>query len=400
MRNDARAVGSVDKALDMIKRDYLDEEGFIVQKNRDGGDSLNRLGHLYFLLSLLGYDQDLHGRTLRNGFQAQLAKLTVTPGLYRRHWDKNKWYYNEQTTSRDQYTPIVITAGLLGDIEVIKDIIEYLTRNGCYPNSDLLLPGNVAELLRGRGNISSLQPFNKYSLADLDCAQVYMARFRAMRHVGPAPSDSGSDDLNTTLTLLYGLTVNPTSNLEAAAYEYFNANQKPIERLKYYFRPENNGPPLDDVYEVAIQKVLQQHPLKQINESSGCNVKMSEIMKWIADKAWKRVKVCSKPFDKRFKQDVTKVDFDFTNEYLALTIGVMAICKTSQSALIESEGNLDGEIKLRVNLGTCQVENAKANLKVKVKGPFGMDIPIASLEKNIKKEAQLQLQKVCCPNKK
>jgi hypothetical protein len=405
----------VEKALEEIKTNFLDEEGFIVQKDRDGGDSLNRLGHLYSLLFLLGRPEDLQGRPLAEGFRAQLAKVTVHPGLYRRHWDKQKWYYNENTTSRDQYTPVVIAAGLLGEKQINTDIIGYLKQNGSYPNTipngdppgppkapDILLPGNAADLWRGGGDISGLSPFGQFALAELDCAQVYMSRFRALRQVGDG-ADSGSDDLNLTISLLYGLSQNPTENLYAAAYEYFNAEQKPIDRLRYYFRPSSGAPPLADVYKVAIEKVLQQHPLKPTSESDVCKAKVSQMMQVIADKAWKSLKICDGlktkvgpvtiGIDKPFNQTVTGFDFDFTKDYAKLTINVEVTCQSGDSALIKTEVKAQGKIVAELNPSTCQVINATVSLEGKL-----LDlITIQKIERDVKDLVQNELNKVCSP---
>lgn len=395
-------------ALEEIKANFLDEEGFIVQKNGDGGDSLNRLGHLYSLLYFLGYAEDLQGMPLPQGFRAQLAKLTAAPGLYRRHWDQNEWYFNENTTSRDQYTPIIIAAGLLGENQILADISAYLKEHSSrYPNTipngnppgapknpDILLPGNAGEFLRGGGNISGLQPFDQYSVADLDCAQVYMARFRTMQQVGPKPLDSGSDDLNTTLTLLYGLTKNPSNNLQAAAYEYFNAAQKPIDRLRYYFRPSSNAPPLADVYEAAIRQVLEAHPLQAVVEANDCKTKVSAMMRVVADRAWKKVPICKGEFYRTFRQDVTGLNFDFTKDNFSLDLEVSQTCKNSPNAIIKTEVKAQGKVHVEANPITCEVKTAKATLN----GTLLNFISIPQLEKDLTKEAQKELLKVCTPN--
>lgn len=414
----------VEKALEEIKANFLDEEGFIVQKDKDGGDSLNRLGHLYSLLFLLGYQQDLQGRPLAEGFRAQLKKVTVRPGLYRRHWDKQKWYYNENTTSRDQYTPVVIAAGLLGEKQIINDIVGYLKQNGGnYPNTisnedptgppktpDILLPGSAADLRRGGGDISGLDPFDQFGLDDLDCAQVYMSRFRALQQVGYEDgADSGSDDLNHTLSLLYGLSKNPTDNLYAAAYEYFiEADQKPIERLQYYFgevpgkppdpsHPSSKAPPLASVYEAAIEKILQQNLLKPTNESGVCKVKVSQMMQAIADKAWKSLKICEKlkniGLDKPFNQTVTGFDFDFTKDQAKLSIDVEVTCESGDSSLIKTEAKAQGKIFVELNPSKCQVINARVALQGKLLNL----ITIQQIERDVKDLVQQELNKVCSP---
>lgn len=399
---------SAEAALEEIKTNFLDEEGFIVQKNGDGGDSLNRLGHLYSLLYFLGYAEDLQGMPLPQGFRAQLVKLTAAPGLYRRHWDQSKWYYNENTTSRDQYTPIVIAAGLLGETQTLADIIGYLKEHGSqYPNTipngnppgapknpDILLPGNAGELLRGGGNISGLQPFDQYPVVDLDCAQVYMGRFRTMQQVGPKPLDSGSDDLNTTLTLLYGLNRDPSNNLLAAAYEYFNASQKPIDRLRYYFRPSSNAPPLGDVYEAAIGQVLEAHPLQAMVEASDCKTKVSAMIRVVADRAWKKVPICKGEFYRTFRQDITGLNFDFTKDNFLLDLEVLQTCKNSPNAIIKTEVKAQGKVHVEANPITCEVKTAKATLN----GTLLNFISIPQLEKDLTKEAQKELLKVCTPN--
>lgn len=99
MANGTLTATAAETALEKIKSEFLDEEGFIVQarcKNQDGGDSLNGLGHLYSLFYLLEYDCDLLGRSLQEDSRAQLDKLTIAPGLYRRHRHKSKWYLHHR----------------------------------------------------------------------------------------------------------------------------------------------------------------------------------------------------------------------------------------------------------------------------------------------------------------
>jgi hypothetical protein len=229
-----------------------------------------------------------------------------------------------------------------------------------------------------------------------------MSRFRSLRQVGDG-ADSGSDDLNLTISLLYGLSQNPTENLYAAAYEYFNAEQKPIDRLRYYFRPSSGAPPLADVYKVAIEKVLQQHPLKPTSESDVCKAKVSQMMQVIADKAWKSLKICDGlktkvgpvtiGIDKPFNQTVTGFDFDFTKDYAKLTINVEVTCQSGDSALIKTEVKAQGKIVAELNPSTCQVINATVSLEGKL-----LDlITIQKIERDVKDLVQNELNKVCSP---
>ena len=416
-------ITNTEQALDDIKNKFLDSEGFVVQGDRNGGDTLNRLGHLYSLLFLLGYEKDLQGRPLKEGFQEQLKKLTVTPGLYRRHWAKktsqcvdkegvaknyynedcvvntsgvlcgsqqggepktdcfisplkDSWWYNEKTTSRDQYTPIVIAASLLGDKQIIKDITGYLKleqqpnkHNLEYPNRlqsdlnpnnpDIVQPGSAVDLLRGGADITGLLLYDRYKndWAALDCGLLYMARYRSLVTVGPKPLDGGSDDLNTTLSILHGLTKNPTENLRAAAYTYFNASQSPIDRLRHYFRPQSSAPPLDVLYAAAIAKVLGASPLPQVSGSPSCGKQISDMLSFFANREFKKANVCSKVsatvkagLRRTTSARIKTLNFDFPGPKAKLFIEPEVICKNPPTGI---EMAFKERILIDIDPSTC-----------------------------------------------
>ncbi len=87
-------------------KNYLDENGLVVQRGGDGGDSLNRTSVVRFLAQILG-DMDLMDKV------GAVARLSNAYGKYRRSNHEGKWYSEYDRTSRDQLTPVLIYLGYI-----------------------------------------------------------------------------------------------------------------------------------------------------------------------------------------------------------------------------------------------------------------------------------------------
>jgi hypothetical protein len=91
---------------------YIDAYQLIVQKDMDGGDTLQREGMYAFGKSLL-YDMKSNTVFVEQGMPPRpspeqiMNTLEVEPGIYIRHPDPKKWYSNPLTTSRDQLIPVI-----------------------------------------------------------------------------------------------------------------------------------------------------------------------------------------------------------------------------------------------------------------------------------------------------
>lgn len=89
---------------------YIDSYAIIVQKDMDGGDSLQREGMYAFgkwLRKKDDYTFIIEEIPEREDPKKIIEKFEVEPGIYIRHPDKAKWYSNPWTTSRDQIIPVL-----------------------------------------------------------------------------------------------------------------------------------------------------------------------------------------------------------------------------------------------------------------------------------------------------
>lgn len=129
--------------MDKQWKDYEDANGLVVQKNGDGGDSLNRTAVRIFLSRLTEHKLLL------------LASLDYYK--YRRNTHLNKWYADWDRTSRDQLIPLVIVMGLLNPASLTLIFIDHLKRG-------LLFAYNT----RRNFQYSRLELQHRYSTPDVD----------------------------------------------------------------------------------------------------------------------------------------------------------------------------------------------------------------------------------------
>ena len=83
-----------------------DERGLIMQLDGDQGDCLANQSRLAIGLALLGNTYQMNEEIDR------LVELWAAPGIWRRHWDKSKWYYLTDNVSRDQLIPLIIALSM------------------------------------------------------------------------------------------------------------------------------------------------------------------------------------------------------------------------------------------------------------------------------------------------
>jgi hypothetical protein len=88
----------------------VDTYALIVQRNGDGGDTLQREG-MYAFGKWLRYSQESNTVVIadppeRRDPSSVMDRLEVRPGVFVRHPDPSKWYSNPATVSRDQLVPV------------------------------------------------------------------------------------------------------------------------------------------------------------------------------------------------------------------------------------------------------------------------------------------------------
>lgn len=90
---------------------YVDAYALIVQRDSDGGDTLQREG-MYAFGKWLRYNRSTNTAVVEDvpdkdrDPKQVMDRLEVKPGIYVRHPDPKQWYSNPNTTSRDQLVPV------------------------------------------------------------------------------------------------------------------------------------------------------------------------------------------------------------------------------------------------------------------------------------------------------
>ncbi|MGZ3798249.1 MAG: hypothetical protein ACXVB1_17895 [Pseudobdellovibrionaceae bacterium] len=122
---------------------YLDAYAVIVQKDLDGGDSLHREG-MYAFGKKLRYDnfkneiyiQD--SPPLRRPASENIMDLfEVSPGIYIRHPDPQKWYSNPDTTSRDQILPVIAYCAAYEDYPRLWRLFKAVAQRGFFAQNTI-----------------------------------------------------------------------------------------------------------------------------------------------------------------------------------------------------------------------------------------------------------------------
>jgi len=106
----------------------IDQYGFIVQADGDGGDSAQRTGFVQAALFLQGKVMTLLTKWRRH---------EIAPELCVRHPHQEGFRSDPKHMSRDQTDPLVIAAGLYGDLRWVRRmLLAQVRRLGKYQNKD------------------------------------------------------------------------------------------------------------------------------------------------------------------------------------------------------------------------------------------------------------------------
>lgn len=118
--------------IDIIKQllPFRDVRGAIVQKDMDGGDSAYRHALLVCLLKFAGE----HAKA-KTEYTLLLHNCHISSGLWRRHWDMNKWYSNWNNFSRDQWQKVFLASALMKDYGMmLQMLMMQILRFGFHQN--------------------------------------------------------------------------------------------------------------------------------------------------------------------------------------------------------------------------------------------------------------------------
>lgn len=121
----------------MLLKDYMDDYGLMVQRDKDGGDS----AYMTALTSgLLLIKEDVDGADVL--YRNLTSQCVVQEGIWRRHPDPLKWYANPNNFSRDQAETVLwclavwsIISGSRAAQQLMKDFFKQkISRSGFHQN--------------------------------------------------------------------------------------------------------------------------------------------------------------------------------------------------------------------------------------------------------------------------
>jgi len=217
---------------------YYDNNGLIVQRDGDGGDTAGREGDYFFHLGLTGY--------VYTDFDRVLEALQVSPGVFIR----NPVHYNDpKDFSRDQTVPLILAMGEMGRTKVLKLLLKKQIKNYFrYQNNDIGAFSDVGYYIR------AFKAWYLYPVLVLtDLQLIGESIIRCIQ--GKNPVDT-SDDINHTLALLQSQNRFPTvgSYIARKIYKLFRPGgiQAAWDR---YFSPESGANPFNDLYRDLISKM-------------------------------------------------------------------------------------------------------------------------------------------------
>ena len=229
---------------------YRDDLGLIVQRDGDGGDTLQRTG-FYYLPGLIANNEEsiLH-------YDAELSTLWGAEGPTRHI----KQWSNQSEVSRDQLTPNIAALGFSGSSAKVEFLLIRLIKNFFrYPNgTDFASPEHIGIFLRAilcakdRGfNWKAALFYPLLLLGDL-----FMILGVIIRCYQAKDPDNVGDDLNTLVSVVQAQHTcgTPLSWLARKLYVKFRpqpfigldgpmSTNNVFLALVWYFRKESGGNP-------------------------------------------------------------------------------------------------------------------------------------------------------------
>lgn len=246
---------------------YLDKFGLLTQNaatNQDGGDSTHRFAVTYAMLKVLGHPTWVDGITpIDEYYDKAMDAYEVTPGVFHRHPDIDKWYSATNNFSRDQMTMIenaVIMAKDVGEAHAIID--NMVERHGFHQNimrnydepgkktPDITTPSEIAALIRGSDN-KILSPL----LLGLDCFYLVDIALAVYDDYLSKKKGGRTDAYTMLLTnIIVAKQKFWTPMLWVAGKALGLVDYKGA--IEFIFRPESNDPPIDKLILAAAEKEL------------------------------------------------------------------------------------------------------------------------------------------------
>lgn len=270
---------------------YIDAYSVIVQKDFDGGDSLQREG-MYAFGKKLRYNSTDNKIYLSPPASRRIASadvmdnFEVQPGVYVRHPDHMKWYSNPDTTSRDQLLPVIAYCAAYEDYPRLWRLFKATAQRGFFAQNtirigegetDVKLPDpmhiNIAQFIRAGGWWTApLYPllfvFDSYELVGTVLAALPL-HFKDDHWIPRKKNKNDVDDNNTIIQHLMAAFYKPTPISELNRYLYsvlrpvnygntlLGEKNHVMGALRWYHRSEYGGegnPEIAELYRPLVEK--------------------------------------------------------------------------------------------------------------------------------------------------
>jgi len=280
---------------------YIDAYSVIVQKDFDGGDSLQREG-MYAFGKKLRYNSTDNTITLTPPASRRIASVDVMdnfevkPGIYIRHPDHLRWYSNPDTTSRDQLLPVIAYCAAYEDHPRLWRLFKATAQRGFFAQNtirigegetDIKIPDpmqlNIAQFIRAGGWWTApfyplLFIFDAYELVGTALTALPL-HFKDDHWIPRNKNQNDVDDNNVVIQHLMAAVYKPTPFSELSRYLYSVTrpqnfgNTKLGEKnpvmgaLRWYHRSEFGGegnPEMAEVYRPLIEKYFTYRTPKEV----------------------------------------------------------------------------------------------------------------------------------------
>lgn len=152
---------------------YFDKFGCIVTKTLDGGDTVRFTAFHEILFRFTDKHIPLAPLLVN-----QIDLFHIGSGVWRRHPDKNKWYYDPKKVSRDQLIAILRALAMSGQIKLmLLTYLRILMRLGFAQNmTDWMLLSSTECVIRGLASkYKILKPLAYLILTVLDIFHIFNA---------------------------------------------------------------------------------------------------------------------------------------------------------------------------------------------------------------------------------
>lgn len=251
-------IQAIEYKIEKLMPCHLGYGNLLSQRDKDQGDTAQRVGTFFTLLAISGY----HDKSNHASLQLSYNLLEARPGIFRRSPDPSFWGYNTNNLSRDQLSVLKIGMASNNLTERLKRIAAaQMLRGGFHQNThpgtdapintwkipDIMAPGELSVYFRSfLGKYSVIPNFFLDALLFVD---LYMRK-----------DDNWDVDNMLALNLLFANYKYPTIWSKIAMEMYLKTNF--MSRLYNYHRDDrgNGCEPLYWLFRIAFLKQYNYEP--------------------------------------------------------------------------------------------------------------------------------------------